>query len=494
MKKIALLIGILLIIGTLIFSAIPCQAFSQIVIGYNLTDSTHGSVDQYHSDWAAEIFTLPGGNNLTAISLRLFQPSGDIGNWQIQIFNVGTVGSYQEIIGDPLQTIQVPSVTTSNSIGWTHSHWYQFPIEPITQVAGQQLAIKLTAVGTWPSNTNSLEWSNESPGTLTGCWYTSNASGGQPTTAQADFQVFSDYIAPGTIETLRATQGPNGLILSGRVTSFGSSNNVDTFFNWGLTTDYGNLATGPILSQTKGPQNFTATIPTNQITAGTTIHYQAFYEDPNTLSSIYGTDYTFTIQSSAGTNQRIETDKATNISYTSATLNGQIFSMGNDSAVDLSFNFGTTPAMTSAITVQSGATELGAYAELLNNLSSNTTYYFQFQSEGSIDGVSNNNNQILSFTTHNPSASGGVNIINDVLNDIGIGSAGWWLLLALLMIGIWLIPGIREHAFVGIIIDAILLGSFIAADVFNPWLVTILAILAGAVLAVVVIRGMGRGD
>jgi hypothetical protein len=99
---------------------------------------------------------------------------------------------------------------------------------------------------------------------------------------------------------------------------------------------------------------------------------------------------------------------------------------------------------------------------------------------------------ILSFTTNTPPGPGGV--ITTLLNDIGVGMGGWWIILAALMAGIWIVEPIRENPIVGVAIDAVLLGGFISLKLLNPWLITILAILAAAILAGVLIKGKVRGD
>ena len=111
-----------------------------------------------------------------------------------------------------------------------------------------------------------------------------------------------------------------------------------------------------------------------------------------------------------------------------------------------------------------------------------------------IDSTSLNINggNIVSFTTKSPPGPGGV--ISTFLTDIGVGMAGWWIILAFLMASIWLIKPIREHPYVGVGIDAVLLGGFIALQLLNPWLITILAILAGTILAGMFIKGKVRGD
>ena len=48
-----------------------------------------------------------------------------------------------------------------------------------------------------------------------------------------------------------------------------------------------------------------------------------------------------------------------------------------------------------------------------------------------------------------------------------------------------------EHAAIGIVLDALILGGGIVM-VLDPWVVIILAVVAGAIIAVLLVKG--RGD
>ena len=76
-----------------------------------------------------------------------------------------------------------------------------------------------------------------------------------------------------------------------------------------------------------------------------------------------------------------------------------------------------------------------------------------------------NGGNIVSFTTDSPPGPGGV--ISTLLTDIGVGMAGWWIILAFLMASIWLIEPIRENPYAGVGIDAVLLGGFIALKLYR---------------------------
>ena len=507
MKRIALLSGILLILSTLFLSsAIPCQAYSQISANYtNPIASGHtaiGGCINGNGNWAGQIFQAISDNPITAIALRLGL-AGTIGNSQIDIYAVSLTSGNYTFTGPSLDNIQVPSTLISATPSYV-----QLPLAtPIESISNTLYCIVMTGVGTWGDGQNCIYWYGNDNGDYNmnlltgggyiGTNYSSTTIVGKPFNLY--FETFTDYIASATVQTLKANQTSNDLILSGRITSFGADPTVQSYFNWGTDTNYGNLATGPILTYSKGNgQNFTASIPINEFTPGTIIHYQAFCEGTTNLYSAYGTDYTYTILSAASSTQRLETDKATNISYNTVTLNGQLFSLGNDTSVNLTFSYGTSPDISSSATVQTGATQLGAYSVTLTGLSENTEYYYQFRSTGNLDGMENNNNQILTFKTHSSSSSPLVNGINDWLDQTGIGATGTWLLLLLICLICWipyLLKG-REKIWMvaAVVLNLITIGAFIAMGLLSIWLVVLLIFSAGITIFGFVFKSSRAGN
>ena len=200
-------------------------------------------------------------------------------------------------------------------------------------------------------------------------------------------------------------------------------------------------------------------------------------------------------------NNQVFTDKVTNVTQTTAEsgvnliLGPNTTSMTIELAIsddqqqvyDASNGYGNTA---STIVVNTAAVT-GDYPVPITGLTAGTKYWICALA---IDSTSLdiNGGNIVAFTTKSPPGPGGV--ISTMLTDIGVGMAGWWIILAFLMASIWLIEPIREYPYVGVGIDAVLLGGFIALQLLNPWLVTILAILAGAILAGVFIKGKVRGD
>ncbi len=136
-----------------------------------------------------------------------------------------------------------------------------------------------------------------------------------------------------TVITLAATGITfNGATLNGSVNANNSSTTVT--FNWGLTTAYGNTTNATpytVTGNTPTPvlANITGLLPL------TTYHFRV--TGTNSAGTSYGNDLTFTTVSAAPT---VVTDAASNISGTSAQLNGTV--NANTFSTTVSFDYGFT--------------------------------------------------------------------------------------------------------------------------------------------------------
>jgi hypothetical protein len=92
----------------------------------------------------------------------------------------------------------------------------------------------------------------------------------------------------------------------------------------------------------------------------------------------------------------VTTDNASNVTFSSARLNGTLTSLGTATSVNVSFQWGTSPSnLTSETTAQTVSANVTFYSNL-GSLSANTTYYFQAKAVGR--GTSYGIN-LKSFTT-----------------------------------------------------------------------------------------------
>ena len=92
---------------------------------------------------------------------------------------------------------------------------------------------------------------------------------------------------------------------------------------------------------------------------------------------------------------QVATNDASNITQNSATLNGELTSLGTATSVQVSFEWGTTSGALDHETTPEQLNEAGAFSANLTGLTPSTTYYFQAKAVG--DGTAYGNE--MSFTT-----------------------------------------------------------------------------------------------
>ena len=98
--------------------------------------------------------------------------------------------------------------------------------------------------------------------------------------------------------------------------------------------------------------------------------------DGTVIRCFYYYDLTVTAAGVEITPPQVTTNPATDISQTSATLNGTLNSMGNADSCLVWFEWGTTPSYGNSTSVQT-MTSTGSFSANISGLSPNTTYYFE---------------------------------------------------------------------------------------------------------------------
>ena len=204
----------------------------------------------------------------------------------------------------------------------------------------------------------------------------------------------------------------------------------------------------------------------------------------------------------------MSTNKPTNITVNSAQVTGTINSDGIETYDGITSGFvtveicwGTDATLSEAPIILANNTGfLGTFTPVeLSNLSPDTQYSFQLEALGTLQTMPYVGG-IQKFTTLGLGGSGTgskpliVTVGDAFFNKIGVGAGGWWILLAFLMAAIWLISAVRENPFVGVAVDAVLIGGFLVMGTLNIWLFIILAVLAGAILVGVIIKPGRAGD
>jgi phosphodiesterase/alkaline phosphatase D-like protein len=160
--------------------------------------------------------------------------------------------------------------------------------------------------------------------------------------------------------------------LNGDLTLLGTAASVTVSFVWGTADG------GPYTSETTGQVKdaigaFTADL--SGLTPGTVYYYKAKAVGADT---VYGDQQSFT---TAVTQPTVATTAASSPATTSATLNGNLSSLGTATSVNVSFEWGTTTSYGSETTAQS-VTAIGAFSANLTGLTANTTYHFRAKAAG----------------------------------------------------------------------------------------------------------------
>jgi len=160
--------------------------------------------------------------------------------------------------------------------------------------------------------------------------------------------------------------------LNGVLASLGTAASVDVSFEWGLSTDYGNVTTQQVHTATG---TFSANL--SGLTVNTVYHCRSRADGDGTT---YGSDITFTTDLMSA--PAVTSSPATSIATTSATLNGALASLGTAASVVVSFEWGTSPGSYTQTTGSRTLTAAGAFSEGLTGLTPGTTYYYRARADG----------------------------------------------------------------------------------------------------------------
>ncbi len=265
----------------------------------------------------------------------------------------------------------------------------------------------LTALGTVGSVTVSFEWGPTSGGPYTGTtgevknstgpfyfelgglasgttYYYKAKAVGDGTSYGAEMS-FTTLTTPPSVTTNDASNlATTSARLNGDLTSLGTAGNVDVSFEWGLTTSYGS-ETAP------EPKAVTGTYGADLsgLSPNTTYHFRAKAIGQGTA---YGADMQFT---TGTTPPSVATNDASNLATTSATLNGDLTTLGTAGNVTVSFEWGTALGLYTYEATSQTRTIPEAFYFDVSGLSPGTTYYYRAKAMG--DGT--NYGVEKSFTT-----------------------------------------------------------------------------------------------
>jgi hypothetical protein len=234
-------------------------------------------------------------------------------------------------------------------------------------------------------------------------WYVSNdivtLSPNAYDFADPGFQLAVIRIEPQTVPTVDTTATSN--LSSNTVTLNGTVNPngvpASMYFEWGTTDTYGN--TTPSQSMGSGSTQLGVSVNLSGLLANTTYHYRLVaYNNSYTASGEpytgFGPDVTFT--TAKDQTLTVVTRPATNLTSSSATLNGSVAT--NGSSATAYFKWGPTAAYGNSTNPQTIRSGLGSFAVPFNltGLLGNTNYHYQLVAYNSA-GTSSGSD--VSFTT-----------------------------------------------------------------------------------------------
>ena len=298
---------------------------------------------------------------------------------------------------------------TVNPQGLNSGSWFNWGL---TTNYGNVTATNTFAVG-YSLSTNTITLSSLSPGTYHFQIVATNADG----TNYGSDQSFS-ITGPPQVATLPATANGNLATLSGTVDPEGLASG--SWFNWGLTTSYGNATTTNVFAAGYGVATNISTVSN---LSPATYHYQI--AAINIDGTNYGADQTFNITGPP----QVTTLPAT-VTGNSAVLNGTVNPQGLNSGSW--FNWGLTAnyGNVTATNIFSAGYSLSTNTITLSNLSPGT-YHYQIVAINA-DGTNYGPDQIFSITgppqvaTLPATASGNLATLNGTVDPEGLYSGAWF--------------------------------------------------------------------
>ena len=214
----------------------------------------------------------------------------------------------------------------------------------------------------------------------------------------------SPIALPTVVVSSPAVAGETSATLTGNITSIGGAPVTTRGFNYGLTSSYTNTYSNTASSLPTGSYSRNLT----NLICNTTYHYRAYATNAGGTATT--SDNTFTTSACTSTTPTpsvveiptVAIPSATSIGETTATLNGNITSIGGASVTARGFNYGLTSSYSSTVSTN-GTYGTGAYSVDITGLTCGTVYHFRSFASNSGGTASSTDQTFTSTACPSPS-------------------------------------------------------------------------------------------